>query len=187
MLKVAERFGPEATLVTLIPDGGRGYLSKFFDDNWLMEYGFLERRGTAPTIAQVLAFKRDVPQLVAVESHEKVGRAVELMQRYGISQIPVVRHEPAESLADVIGSVRERGLLDRLFGNHDTLNEEVAATMEPPLPAVELHETVEAVYSDLSGGSSAVVVAQEGRPVGVLTRADLLEYLAHQQGGPNGG
>jgi cystathionine beta-synthase len=191
MLEVARRYGPEATILTLIPDSGRGYLSKLYDDNWLAQHGIREQPGPAPTIEEVLALKRaeetEVPELVLIESGQKVSHAIELMQRYGISQIPVVRHEPAASLADVIGSVRERGLLDRLFGNHDTLNEEVAATMEPPLPAVELHETVEAVYSDLSGGSSAVVVAKEGRPVGVLTRADLLEFLAHQQGSPNGG
>jgi cystathionine beta-synthase len=181
MLQVAERFGPEATLVTLIPDGGRGYLSKFFDDNWLMEYGFLERRGAAPTIAQVLAFKRDVPQLVAVESHEKVGRAVELMQRYGISQIPVVRHAPAESLADFVGALHERGLLERVFRNPDSLNEDVATAMEPPLRAVELGESVETVYADLAGAGSGVVVADAGKPLGVLTRADLLEYLAHHR------
>ena len=185
MLKVAERFGPEATIVTLIPDGGRGYLSKFYDDNWLMEYGFLERRGAAPTLAQVLAFKHDedpgVPQLIAVESHEKVGRAVELMQRYGISQIPVIRHEPAESLADFVGALHERGLLERVFRNPDSLNEDVATAMEPPLPAVELGESVETVYADLAGGGSGVVVADSGRPLGVLTRADLLEYLAHHR------
>jgi cystathionine beta-synthase len=185
MLRVAERFGPEATLVTMIPDGGRGYLSKFFDDNWLMEYGFLERRAPVPTIDQVLAFKREedqgVPELVAVKSHEKIGRAVELMQRYGISQIPVIRHEPPESLADFVGSLHERSLLDRVFRNPDTLNEDVANAMEPPLPAVEVDEPVETVYADLAAGSSGVVVAASGRPIGVLTRADLLEYLARHR------
>ena len=183
MLQVAERFGPDATIVTLIPDGGRGYLSKFYDDNWLREYGIVERRGPAPTIEQVLAFKRrvdaEVPQLIAVESHRKVGEAVDLMHRYGISQLPVVRHEPAESLADVIGSIRERGLLERVLRNPDTLNEEVAAAMDPPLRAVELRDSVDTVVSDLEAGNPAVVVAAAGRPVGVLTRADLLEYLAH--------
>ncbi len=183
MLQVAERFGPEATIVTLIPDSGRGYLSKLYDDNWLAEYGILERRTPSPRIEEVLAFKRaengEVPQIVFVESHEKMGHAIELMQRYGISQIPVVRHDPAESLADVIGSVRERGLLERLYANADALNEDVAAAMEPPLPAVEQGETVETVFQDLATGSPAVVVAQQGKPVGVLTRADLLEFLAH--------
>jgi cystathionine beta-synthase len=185
MLQVARRFDEGTTIATLIPDTGRAYLSKFYDDNWLAEYGILERRAPAPTISQVLSFKRTeelgVPELVLIESHEKVGQAIRLMQRYGISQIPVVRHEPAESLADVIGSVRERGLLERLFANQDALNEDVAAAMEPPLPAIEIDETVDTVFADFSGGTPAVVVAETGRPVGVLTRADLLEYLAHDR------
>jgi cystathionine beta-synthase len=185
MLQVARRFDAGTTIATLIPDTGRAYLSKFYDDNWLAEYGILERRAPVPTIEQVLSFKRKeevgVPELVFIESHEKVGQAVQLMQRYGISQIPVVRHEPAESLADVIGSVRERGLLERLFANQDALNDDVAAAMEPPLPAIEVDETLDTVFANFSGGTAAVVVAQTGRPVGVLTRADLLEYLAHDR------
>jgi cystathionine beta-synthase len=182
MLEIARSFGPEATLVTLIPDSGRGYLSKLYDDNWLMEHGFLEREAPAPTIEEVLAFKREagpeLPELVTVESHQRIGEAIELMQRYSISQIPVVRHDGAASLADVVGSIRERGLLDRVFRNQEALGEEVAAAMEPPLPAVEIDESVDTVFADLSAGNPAVVVARRGRPVGVLTRADLLEYLA---------
>jgi cystathionine beta-synthase len=189
MLQVAERFGPEATVATLIPDGGRGYLSKFYDDNWLREYGIVERRSPAPTIEEVLAFKRredaEVPQLIYVESHRKVGEAVDIMHRYGISQIPVVRHKSAESLADVIGSIQERGLLERVLRNPDTLNEEVASAMDPPLRAVEMLESVDTVFSDLEAGNTAVIVATGGKPVGVLTRSDLLEYLAHQAS-PNG-
>ena len=113
------------------------------------------------------------------ESHRKVGEAVDLMHRYGISQIPVIRHEPAHSLADVIGSIQERGLLERVLRNPDTLNEEVAAAMDPPLRAVEMVESVDTVFTDLEAGNSAVIVASQGQPVGVLTRSDLLEYLAH--------
>jgi cystathionine beta-synthase len=190
MLQVALRFGPEATLVTLIPDSGRGYLSKLYDDNWLQEHGFLEREAPAPTIEEVLAFKRqeepEMPGLVTVESHQKVGEAIELMQRYSISQIPVVRHDGAESLADVVGSIRERGLLDRVFRSHEALGDEVVVAMEPPLPAVEIDESVDTVFADLSAGNPAVVVARRGRPVGVLTRADLLEYLAHSRAAGSG-
>jgi cystathionine beta-synthase len=185
MLQVARRFGPDATIVTLIPDSGRGYLSKVYDDNWLLEHGFLERATTQPTIEEVLAFKQGgevrLPELVLIESHEKVGQAIELMQRYGISQIPVVRHAPAESLADIVGSIRERGLLERVFLNEGAMTEDVAGAMELPLPAVEIRDTVDTVFADLSSGSPAVVVAREGRPAGVLTRADLLEYLAHER------
>lgn len=187
MLQVAARFGPEATIVTLIPDSGRGYLSKVYDDNWLLEHGFLERHAPAPTIEAVLAFKRvgepEVPELVTVESHQKVGEAIDLMQRYGISQIPVVRDTDAGSLADVVGSIRENGLLERVFRNQDALSDDVAAAMEPPLPAVEIGASVDTVFADLSAGNPAVVVARGGRPIGVLTRADLLEYLAHQRNG----
>jgi cystathionine beta-synthase len=186
LLQIATRFGPDATIVTLIPDSGRGYLSKFYDDNWLMEYGIVERRAAAPTIEEVLAFKRaedpEVPELVLIESHQKVGEAIGLMQRYGISQVLVVRSEPADSLADVIGSVRERGLLERIFRNQDVLNDEVTAAMDAPLPAIEAHESVDQVFADLSGDNAAVVVARAGAPIGVLTRADLLEYLASRRG-----
>ena len=190
MLQVARRFGPEATLVTLIPDSGRGYLSKLYDDNWLMEHGFLEREAPAPTIEEVLAFKRrhepDVPELITVQSHQKVGEAVDLMQRYGISQIPVVRRDEVDSLADLVGSIRERGLFERVFRSPESLGEDVAAAMEPPLPAVEIDESVDTVFADLSAGNPAVIVARAGKPVGVLSRADLLEYLAHGRAAGNG-
>jgi cystathionine beta-synthase len=183
MLETARRHGPGKTILTTIPDGGRGYLSKIFDDNWMLEHGFLERRGPAPRIEEVLAFKSGadggLPDLVVCEAHEKIGAAIELMQRYGISQLPVVRHDPVESLADVIGSLNERGLLDRVFRHPDSLGEDVAQAMGPPLPAVDADDPIDNVFADLSGGGAAVVVARAGMPLAVLTRSDLLEYLAH--------
>ncbi len=188
MLETAMRHGPGITILTTIPDGGRGYLSKIFDDNWMLEHGFLERRGPAPTIAEVLAYKHSsdggLPDLVVCGTHEKVGAAIELMQRYGISQLPVVRHEPVESLADVIGSLNERGLLDRVFKHPDSLGEDVAAAMGPPLPAVDANDSVDEVFADLTGGGAAVVVVRAGKPAAVLTRSDLLEYLAHARTEP---
>ena len=183
MPEVAKRFGPETTILTTIPDGGRGYLTKVFDDNWMLEHGFLERHAAPDTVEQVLAFKHaenGVPDLVVCEPHQKLGAAIELMQRYGISQLPVVRHPPAETLSDVIGSLNERVLLDRIFKNPDALGEEVAAAMQPPLGAVDLGDTVEQVFSDLRDQRQAVVVARGGKPEAVLTRSDLLEYLAHR-------
>jgi cystathionine beta-synthase len=184
MLEVAKRFGPETTILTTVPDGGRGYLSKVYDDNWMLEHGFLERHGPPDTVAQVLAFKHaenGIPDLVTCEPHEKLGAAIELMQRYGISQVPVVRHVPAETLADVIGSLNERTLLDRIFRNPDALGEDVAAAMQPPLGAVEMDDSVDEVFADLREKNQAVVVAREGKPEAVLTRSDLLEYLAHRR------
>jgi cystathionine beta-synthase len=184
MLEVAKRYGPDATILTTIPDGGRGYLSKIYDDNWMLEHGFLERHGPPDTVEQVLAFKHaenGIPALVTCEPHEKLGAAIELMQRYAISQLPVVRHAPAETLADVIGSLNERTLLDRIFRNPDALGEDVAAAMQPPLGAVDMSDSVDEVFADLQEKNQAVVVARDGKPQAVLTRSDLLEYLAHRR------
>ena len=181
-VEIAKELGPGKTVVTLFPDGGRSYLSKFFDDNYLSELGFLERREPAPRVAEVLAAKQDgkAPALVTIESHQKVGQAIDLMQEYSISQLPVLRHGSAGSLADVVGSLQERGLLDLVFRNPDALNDDVAAAMQPPLAAVEADESVDEVFAALTGGSPAVVVASGGKPTGMLTRSDLLEYLAHR-------
>jgi cystathionine beta-synthase len=184
MLEVAKRYGPDVTILTTIPDGGRGYLSKIYDDNWMLEHGFLERHGPPDTVEQVLAFKHaenGIPALVTCEPHEKLGAAIELMQRYAISQLPVVRHAPAETLADVIGSLNERTLLDRIFRNPDALGEDVAAAMQPPLGAVDMSDSVDEVFADLQEKNQAVVVARDGKPQAVLTRSDLLEYLAHRR------
>src|ERR687892_2078688 len=189
-LEVARDFGPDAKILTVLPDSGRSYLSKFYDDNWMLQYGFLERKAPAPTLDEVLRFKRaeehEVPELVTIESHAKVGQAIDLMQRYSISQLPVVRHDPAESLADVVGSLQERGVLDRVFKNPDALNEDVAMAMQPPLTAVDVRDSLDQVFADLSGPNAAVVVAVNGRPTAILTRSDLLEYLAHQRSQVNG-
>jgi cystathionine beta-synthase len=185
-IEIAKELGAGKTVVTLFPDGGRSYLSKFYDDNYLIELGFLERHEPAPKVLEVLRFKHqdeaEVPELVTIESHQKVGQAIDLMQQYSISQLPVMRHGSAGSLADVVGSLQERGLLDLVFRNPDALNEEVAAAMQPPLAAVEANESVDEVFAALTGGSAAVVVAMEGKPTGMLTRSDLLEYLAHGRG-----
>jgi cystathionine beta-synthase len=184
-LEVAKQLGPGKLVVTLIPDSGRAYLSKFYDDNYMLDLGFLEREAPVPTVEQVLSSKRkeepDIPDLVTIGSHQKVGEAIDLMQRYSISQLPVIRDGEVESLADVIGSLQDRDLLDRVFKNPDALHENVAAAMQPPLAAIDLTEPLNEVFAALTGRTNAVVVAENGRPVGVLTRTDLLEFLAHRR------
>jgi cystathionine beta-synthase len=169
-------------VLALIPDSGRSYMSKFYDDNWMLEHGFVERQTTLPTVDELLRAKHggEVPELVTITAHAKVGEGIDTMQRYGISQLPVVRDGQCESLADVIGSLQDRALLERVFGNPDSVHEDVAAAMQPPLASVEASATLDEVFATLTGGGSAVVVAREGKPVGVLTRSDLLEFLAHR-------
>src|SRR5215208_4946009 len=182
-LAIAKKLGPGARILTMIPDSGRNYLSKFYDDNWMLDHGFLERRAPVPTVEQVLSSKRteepDIPAFVTIGSQQKVGEAIDLMQRYSISQLPVVRDGEVESLTDVIGSLQDRDLLDRVFKNPDALHDDVAAAMQPPLSAVDEDDKLDEVFSALTGQRNAVVVARSGRPVGVLTRTDLLEFLPH--------
>src|ERR671922_1845116 len=184
-LEVARRFGPEAWILTLIPDTGRNYLSKFYDDKWMLEHGFVERVAPTPTVEQVLRSKRfeeaDVPDLVTIASHQKVGEAIDVMQRYSISQLPVVRDGEVTSLADVIGSLHDRDVLERVFRNPDSLHEDVVAAMQPPLATIEAGESFDEVFTTLTGRTNAIVVARAGKPIGVLTRSDLLEYLAHRR------
>jgi cystathionine beta-synthase len=179
--RVAEQLGAGKRVLMLIPDSGRSYLSKIYDDNWMLEHGFVERHAPSPSIEEVLRAKHggDVPALITIAAHQKVGEGIDVMQRYGISQVPVVRDGSSESLADVIGSLQDRALLERVFTNPDVLHADVASAMQPPLAAVEAATTVDDVFPQLSGGTNAVVVARDGRPVGVLTRSDLLEFLAH--------
>ena len=184
-IEVAKQLGKGKTVVTLIPDSGRPYLSKFYDDNYMLELGFLERDEPSPTVAEVLNAKRteepDIPDLITIASHQKVGEAIDLMQRYSISQLPVVRDGELDSLADVIGSLQDRDLLERVFKNPDALHDDVAAAMQPPLSAVDEGDELDEVFAALTGRTNALVVARGGKPIGVLTRTDLLEYLAHRR------
>jgi cystathionine beta-synthase len=184
-MDVAKRLDPDAKILTLIPDSGRSYMSKFYDDNWMLEHGFVERKTPLPTVEALLNSKRleeaDVPALITISAHKKVGEAIDTMQQYSISQLPVVRDGQVDSLADVIGSLQDRDLLDRVFKNPDALHEDVANAMQPPLGAVDAGDSLDEVFARLTGRTNAVVVARGGKPVGVVTRSDLLEYLAHNR------
>ena len=184
-VQVAGRLGPDARVLALLPDSGRSYLSKFLDDKWMLEHGFIERGAPTPTVAELLRAKgaeaEPTPALVTIAAHQKVGEAIEVMHRYSISQLPVVRDGEVGSLADVIGSLQDRDLLERVFRNADALYEDVATAMQPPLATVEASASVDEIVAALTSGTNAVLVAEQGRPAGVVTRSDLLEYLAHSR------
>ena len=179
-IEYARALGPGSRVLTILPDSGRSYLSKFLDDNWMLEHGFLERSAPAPTVRELLRAKQgETPSFVTIAAHQKVSEAIDVMERYSISQLPVVRDGEVTSLADVIGSLQDRALLDRVFKNADALHEDVASAMQGPLATVEAGASVDEIVTALTGGTNAVVVAEAGRPVGVVTRSDLLDYLAH--------
>jgi cystathionine beta-synthase len=168
---------PDAVIVVLLPDSGRGYLTKVFNDEWLARFGFLPARGKH-TAGQVLRAKSgDIPALVHTHPNETIAEAVQILKEYGVSQMPVVRAEPPVMAAEVAGSVSERVLLDALFTGHARLADQVEQHMSDPLPTVGSGVDVSEAVAELAD-ADALVVQEDGRPIGVLTRQDLLAFLA---------
>jgi cystathionine beta-synthase len=170
--------GPDAVIVVLLPDGGRGYLSKIFNDEWMADYGFLSAQTSEPLVADVLASKeRSLPEFVHVHPEEKVGAAIALLREYDVSQLPVVKEEPPVMAAEVVGSVVERDLLDALVAGRAKPSDPVGGHMSPPLPTVGSGEPVSRAVLALEK-SGAAVVHVNGKPAGLLTRQDVLTFLA---------
>src|SRR5215211_2271645 len=177
-LEVAKREGPDAVIVVLLPDAGRGYLSKIFNDDWMADYGFLTS-SEETLVGDVLRRKSgDMPQLVHVHPNETIREAIDVLREYGVSQVPVVKAEPPVMSAEVIGSVVERDVLDALFEGKANLADALEKHMSDPLPMIGAGEPVSAAMQALEHAGAAVVL-DDGKPVGVLTRQDLLAYLAH--------
>ncbi|WP_405948453.1 cystathionine beta-synthase [Streptomyces prunicolor] len=181
-LRVAERLGPDDVVVVLLPDSGRGYLSKIFNDEWMADYGFLEDEGPSARVADVLNDKVHgaIPSLVHMHPEESVGEAIEVLREYGVSQMPIVKPgagHPDVMAAEVVGSVVERELLDALFTQRASLTDPLEKHMSAPLPQVGSGEPVGDLMTVL-GGADAAIVLVEGKPTGVISRQDLLSFLA---------
>jgi cystathionine beta-synthase len=176
-LRAAKDLGPDALVVVLLPDGGRGYLSKIFSDKWMADYGFLAQGGEI-SVGDVLRTKSgDTPSLVHAHPNETVREAIDILREYGVSQLPVVKAEPPVTAGEVVGSVAEKTLLDALFTGHASLADPLERHMSAPLPIIGSGEPVAAAIAAL-GQADALLVHIEGKPAGVLTRQDLLGHLA---------
>ncbi|MBM3669706.1 MAG: cystathionine beta-synthase [Actinobacteria bacterium] len=176
-LDVASRATPDDVIVMLLPDSGRGYLSKVFNDTWLSSYGFLSSDNQR-TVGEVLAGKvGGLPPLVHTHPTETVADAIAILEEFGVSQVPVVRAEPPVMAAEVVGAVVERDLLDALFTQKAKLSDRVDEHMSPALPIIGAGESVSNVVGVLTSADAAVVI-EDGKPIGIITRQDLLGYLA---------
>jgi cystathionine beta-synthase len=167
---------PEALIAVVLPDGGRAYLSKIFNDAWMSQYGFLDRPDDK-TVGDVLRAKTaagEVPHFVVVQTGQKVREAIALLHEHSVSQLPVVSAHDENS---IVGSVGERGLLKRAIGAPALMDLEIAEVMEEPFPAVSVSDSVREAVELLAGDRQALTVTEHGQPLGIVTRADLLESL----------
>ena len=177
-LRIAKDLPEDAVVVVILPDGGRGYLSKVFNDRWMASYGFLPPDSTGATVGDVLRRKGGMlPDLVHAHPNETVGDAVAILREFGVSQMPVVNAEPPIMAAEVAGAVNERDLLDALFTGKAQLADRLDKHMSPPLPTLGAGEPVGIAMNALSNADAALVL-EDGKPAGVVTRQDILGFLA---------
>ncbi len=181
--------GTDAVVVVLLPDSGRSYLSKIYNDEWLRANGLMAMTGAATRVAELLADRHvapDMPAVVVARTTERVGDAIATLQTYGISQLPVSEDAEGDAIKGLVGSISEKGLLDRAFRDPSVVDRTVGEVMDPPLPLVDANATLDEAFALLSGGANALVAIRRDRPAGVVTKLDLLEYLAHHAA-PGGG
>ncbi|QGG95407.1 cystathionine beta-synthase [Actinomarinicola tropica] len=181
--QVAAEAGPEAVVVVLLPDGGRGYLSKIFNDGWMADYGFLDTSSGEPTVSEVFHSKSgERPHLVHVHPDETVQSAIAVLREYEVSQMPVLRAEPPVMAAEVAGTIDERDLLDALVSGRARLEDPIEPHMSPVLPLIGGGEPLSALLGELER-ADAVLVVVDGTPRGVLSRPDVLSYMSQHRSG----
>jgi cystathionine beta-synthase len=173
----------DAVIVVIFPDGGRNYLSKLYNDEWMRANGLLTTTGAVVRVDEVLRARqhgKDLPDVVLARTTDRVGAAIDLLQLYGISQLPASERPEGDDVEGIVGSVSEKGLLDRAYRDPTVVERTVGEVMDPPLPTIEVEASLDEAFGLLSGGAPAVVAVAAGRPAGVVTKLDLLEYLAHR-------
>lgn len=178
-LKAARDLGPDDVVVVLLPDGGRGYLAKIFNDPWMRSYGFLDDATDELTVADVVQAKgADLPAFLHVSPGSTVHDAITLMAEHGVSQLPVLSAEPPVVMGEVVGAISESSLLDSVFTGDAKPTDAVATVTQPPLPIIGSGESLAAARAALTT-SDALMVTRAGKPYAVITRQDLLTFLSH--------
>ena len=173
-----------AIMVVLLPDGGRSYISKLYNDEWMRVNGLLATTGAVAHVADLLAARHPhgapMPDLVLARTTQRVGAVIDQLQAFGISQMPVSEAPEGDDLASVVGSISERGLLDRAFRDPSVVERTVGEVMDRALPMLDVAASLDEAFAVLGGDGTFALVATRGdRPAGVITKSDLLEYLAH--------
>ena len=176
-LRAARDLTADDIVVVILPDGGRGYLAKIFNDKWMRSYGFSEVPHEA-TVHDVIKTKRgDLPDLVHAHPSDTVRDAIQIMNKYGVSQLPVLTAEPPVVMGEVAGALDETSLVDAVFSGRAQMSDNAGAHLGAPLELIGVNEPVTAARAALAT-SNALLVTEDGKPVAVLTRQDLLNFLS---------
>jgi len=176
-LKLAATLTKDDVIVVLLPDGGRGYLGKIFNEKWMQSYGFTQLN-EEKTVADLVSSKDgDLPALVHVHPSDTVRHTIDKMRKYDISQMPVLTAEPPVVMGEVVGAIDEKSLVDAVFSGRAKLTDALAEFIAPPLGLIGMHESVGAARTALTT-ADALLVVHDGKPAAVLTRQDLLTYLS---------
>jgi cystathionine beta-synthase len=179
---IAEGSARDAVMVVVLPDGGRSYLSKLYNDEWMRKSGLLDTTGGVVRVGELLRARHhtpELPDLVVARTTQRVGDAIGLLQEYGISQMPVSQDANGAALESIVGSISEKGLLDRAYRDPTVVERTIGEVMDRPLPALEVGASVDEAFRLLSDSAQALLAVEGERPVGVVTKLDLLEFLAH--------
>ncbi len=177
-VKLAKTLPKEAIVVVLFPDSGRGYMSKIFNDEWMIANGFLSEGKRKATVGDVLRGKTPLPPMITVKPDDTVKTALDLLRQYEISQLPVMNgHE-------IVGSVNDVGVMQAVFDQADIIHKPVSDVMGRPFPVLEQYEEIERAYKLLTLANPAVVVTDDGDPIGVLARQDIISFLSTSSTGP---
>lgn len=173
-VRVAKDLPADAVLVVVMPDSGRGYMSKIFNDEWMRANGFLEDERRKDTVGDVLRTKQPLPPMITVTEDQVVKEALDLLRRYEISQLPVTRGQ------EVVGSINDVAVMQAVFDHADIVHKPVGEVMGRAFPTLEHDTEVERAYKLLTMANSAIVVTKAGKPVGVVTRQDIISFLSAQ-------
>jgi cystathionine beta-synthase len=176
--EIVASLGPEQTVVVILPDSGDRYLSKIFDDNWMQENGFLPANQVTDAIQVLLETSKKIP-LVVTSPDENMNAVVEKLNRFDISQLPVVGEG-----GRLVGMVSEADILEHLLQSshvHDPL-ETIASFVNPNVLTARPQANIASVLSAFERGKAVVIVNDDSQPVGMLTKIDLIDYLTEKMG-----
>lgn len=175
-LKAAESLPADAVVVVLLPDGGRGYLGKIFNQRWFDSHGFGEEN-LRPNVRELCGERKSAPSdLIHVQPNHTLRHVMSVMSAHGCSHLPVLSANPPVMMAEVLGSVHEKTVLDQLASGRVVLSDSVETVMQEPLPLVGITEPI-SVLQGVLGSVDAAMVTEHGKPVCVVGRRDLVSFF----------